>query len=191
MTTAVPDHATYPDPSTPPPTAPADPAPAAVGDQRPGLIATAIGGALAGTVATLVMSAIMLPARWLGILGTQPPRRISDRLIDAAGGRFTTPEGERRIGTTIVHLAIGAIGGAGVAVVRRTLQRRDAAVVDGLAFGTGLWAVNYIVAAPALHLFAPPWADRPGRPPVMLAANALYGVVTTVLIDAFAGRRAR
>ncbi len=157
-----------------------------------GWSATALSGALAGCVATVVMSAIMLPARWLGILGTQPPRRISDRLIDAAGGRFTTPEGERRVGTTIVHLAIGAIGG-----VRRGPRSSGAASSrrhrssDGLAFGSGLWAVNYIVAAPALHLFAPPWADRPGRPPVMLAANALYGVVTTVLIDAIAGRRAR
>ena len=56
----------------------------------------------------------------------------------------------------------------------------------GLGFGSALWAFNYIVAAPALDLFPPPWKDRPGRPPVMLAANALFGLVT-----AHAGRHER
>ena len=61
----------------------------------------------------------------------------------------------------------------------------------GLGFGAALWAFNYIVAAPALDLFPPPWKDRAGRPPVMLAANALFGLVTAVLVDrADAGDRA-
>ncbi|MEO6207113.1 MAG: hypothetical protein ABIP77_04075, partial [Candidatus Limnocylindrales bacterium] len=57
-----------------------------------------------------------------------------------------------------------------------------------LAYGSALWSFNYIVAAPKLDLFPPPWEDRPGRPPVMLAANALYGVVTAVLVERFEDR---
>lgn len=144
--------------------------------------ATSVGVA-AGLIATLAMSLIMLPARWVGLLGTQPPRRISDELIGAASGRAWVPESERRRGTALVHLGIGAVGGAGYAVGREATGRRFPASVVGLGFGATLWAFNYIVAAPALDLFPPPWKDRAGRPPVMLAANALFGLVTAVLVD--------
>ena len=142
------------------------------------LVRAAAVGAAAGLIATLAMSLIMLPARWVGLLGTQPPRRISDELIGAAKGRAWVPESERRRGTALVHLGIGAVGGAGYALGREPPDSRFPASLVGLGFGATLWAFNYIVAAPALDLFPPPWKDRPGRPPVMLAANALFGLVT-------------
>ena len=43
--------------------------------------------------------------------------------------------------------------------------------------------MNYIVAAPALDLFAPPWEDRPARPWVMLAVHVLCGFVLAVMFD--------
>ncbi len=147
------------------------------------LVRAAAVGAVAGLIATLAMSLIMLPARWVGLLGTQPPRRISDELIGAAKGRAWVPESERRRGTALVHLGIGAVGGAGYALGREAVGRRFPASLVGLGFGATLWAFNYIVAAPALDLFPPPWKDRAGRPPVMLAANALFGLVTAMLVD--------
>jgi hypothetical protein len=129
------------------------------------------------------MNLIMLPARWIGLLGTQPPRRVSDELIGAVKGRAWVPEPDRRRGTALVHLGIGAIGGAGYGLGRELTGRRLPASLVGLGFGSALWAFNYIVAAPALDLFPPPWKDRPGRPPVMLAANVLFGLVTAMVVD--------
>ena len=113
------------------------------------------------------------------------------RIVGAAKGRAWVPESERRRGTALVHLGIGAVGGAGYALGREAIGSVSLHPLVGLGFGATLWAFNYIVAAPALDLFPPPWKDRAGRPPVMLAANALFGLVTAVLVDrADAGDRA-
>lgn len=153
-----------------------------------GELAKAFGaGALAGVVGTIAMSTVMLPARWVGLLGTQPPRRVADRLIDEAGGGASVPEDQRRVATSLVHLGTGAMAGA-VLGVGHLVTRPPGSALIGLGFGMTLWALNYVVAAPALELFPPPWEDRPGRPPVMLAAHAIYGVVTATLVDQMVGR---
>ena len=146
-------------------------------------IRPAVIGAGAGIVGTLTMSLLMLPARWAGLLGTQPPRRVSDRALQALGLDREVDESERRVGTTVAHLAIGAGAGAVAGFLRARGGRLGPGPVVGAAFGSALWAVNYIVVAPALELFPPPQRDRPGRPPVMFAANVLFGVVTTTLVD--------
>ncbi|MEO5885676.1 MAG: hypothetical protein ABIQ58_09210 [Candidatus Limnocylindrales bacterium] len=147
------------------------------------LLHSAAAGAVSGIAATLAMSLLMLPAQWLGLLGTQPPRRIADRIVDVAGLGGHVSDAERRRGTTVVHLAIGAVGGAGFGLGRVLTRRRGRAPLVGLGFGSALWGCNYVVAAPWLDLFPPPWEDRPGRPPVMLTANALYGVLTAVMFE--------
>jgi hypothetical protein len=145
-------------------------------------------GALAGVVGTACMSAVMLPAQWLGILGTQPPRRVSDRALGVVGLGRHAQERERRLGTTVAHFAIGASAGSVVGVLRETTDRRIPGPALGAVFGTALWAVNYIAIAPALDLFPPPDRDRPGRPPVMLTANAVFGVVTAAVAERALGR---
>jgi hypothetical protein len=140
-------------------------------------------GAAAGAGATLAMSMVMLPARWLGLLGTQPPRRISDRLIAEAGSGNSTPEPVRRVGTALVHLATGAASGAVFGLARVATRGAGSPSVVGPAFGAGVWGAAYVVAAPALELFAPPWKDRPARPQVMFVAHLVYGFVTAALFD--------
>lgn len=147
-------------------------------------------GALAGVVGTLSMSLLMLPAQWAGLLGTQPPRRVSDRLVVQPRSGDAT-EDQRRAGTTVMHLAIGATGGAILGGLRGLTDRRGPALLAGSLFGAVLWAVNYILIAPALRFFPPPWRDRPGRPPVMFAANVLFGAVAGQVGDALAGRGRR
>ncbi|MBA2381393.1 MAG: hypothetical protein H0V73_04705 [Chloroflexi bacterium] len=133
--------------------------------------------------ATLVMSMVMLPARWLGLLGTQPPRRITDRLLAASGRGNSTPELARRVGTALVHLATGAAFGALFGLARVVTPRRVPAAVVGPAYGAGVWSAAYVVTAPAVELFPPPWKDRPARPQVMLVAHLVYGFVTAALFD--------
>ncbi len=143
----------------------------------------AIAGAASGAAATLVMSMVMLPARWLGLLGTQPPRRITDRLLHASGKGTTTPEPVRRAGTALVHIATGAACGAVFGVARVLTQRHGPAAVVGPAYGAGVWSVAYVVTAPAVELFPPPWKDRPVRPQVMLVAHLVYGFATAAIFD--------
>ncbi len=146
-------------------------------------------GAAAGIGATLAMSVVMLTAQRLGLLGEQPPRKLSDRLHDTIGTE-RADVGERRLGTAAIHLGIGAVAAAGQQVLRRGTRWPRPAGLWGAAFGGAFWAVNYGLVAPALNLMPPPWSDRPGRAPVMLAANVLYGALAAGIGDALVRRGA-
>lgn len=142
-------------------------------------------GAVAGTVATLVMSTLMLSAQRVGLLGEQPPRRLSDTILDAvAGGR--ADERTRRIGTSIVHLGIGATAAALHQAGRHVAGRPRPAAVWGGGFGALFWALNYWLVAPAIGIMPTPDRDRRGRAPVMLAANVVWGMVSAVVGDRLA-----
>ena len=82
-----------------------------------------------------------------------------------------------------MHLGIGAVGGAVYGLGREVTGRRYPAALVGLGFGTGFWGFAYVVAAPALHLFPSPWKESTRTPPGgMLAAHALFGVATALLV---------
>ena len=148
------------------------------------LVVPAVSGAIAGIAGTLAMSALMLPAGRVGLLGAQPPRLVADRAIAATGAGADVEAGDRGILAAIVHLAVGAMGGAGLGIVDAVVTPRAAHVATGAllgtAYGLALWALNYVALAPALRILPPPTRDRPGRPPVMLAAHVVYGLTTGV-----------
>ena len=139
-------------------------------------------GLVAGIVATMAMSTLMLSAQHAGLLGEQPPRRLADAIIDAVAGD-RAGERTRRVGTAIVHLGIGASAAALHQAVRGATDRPKPAALWGSGFGAMFWAFNYGFAAPAVGVMPPPQRDRPGRPPVMLAANMLWGAVSAVVGD--------
>ena len=156
----------------------------------PGIVRELAAGAVAGTVATIAMSTLMLTAQRAGLLGEQPPRKLSDAVLDAvSGGR--ADERTRRLGTTIVHLGIGATAAALHQVGRHIAGRPRPAAVWGGGFGAVFWALNYGFVAPALGIMPPPDRDRPGRAPVMLAANVVWGAVSAVVGDRLARVPAR
>jgi hypothetical protein len=142
-------------------------------------------GAAAGAVATIAMSTVMLSAQRAGLLGEQPPRKLSDKALDAlANGR--ADERTRRLGTSIVHLGIGATAAALHQVGRRLANRPQPAAIWGGGFGAVFWGLNYGFVAPALGIMPPPDRDRPGRAPVMLAANVIWGALSAILGDRLA-----
>jgi hypothetical protein len=149
---------------------------------EPTIVREMAAGAVAGTVATIAMSTLMLTAQRAGVLGEQPPRKLSDRVLDAVeGGR--ADERTRRVGTALVHLGIGAGAAALHQVGRRLAGQPKPAALWGGGFGAVFWALNYGFVAPALGIMPPPDKDRPGRAPVMLVANIVWGAVSAVVGD--------
>src|SRR5215218_8874683 len=146
------------------------------GTGDPALSRDVLSGAVAGVAATVAMSSVMLGAQRLGLLGEQPPRKMSNAIIDrVAPGR--ADEGARRLGTTVVHLGIGAGAGLVHQLSRRLARRPGPAPVLGAGAGAAFWAVNYWVVAPISGLMPPPDRDRPDRPLVMLIAHLVWGAV--------------
>ena len=146
-------------------------------------------GALAGTVATLAMSVLMELGQRVGLLGVQPPRKVSDLLLDRVLG-VQADERTRRVGTAVVHLGIGASAGAAQQVGRRMLSWPQPPFAWGAAAGGLLWTINYFVLAPMAGILPLPPDDRPGRPPVMLASNVLWGSISAPLGDRLLRERA-
>jgi hypothetical protein len=142
-------------------------------------------GAVAGTVATIAMSTLMLTTQRAGLLGEQPPRKLSDAVLDAIGGG-RADERTRRLGTSIVHVGIGATAAALHQAGRQVAGRPRPAAIWGGGFGAVFWALNYGFVAPAIGIMPPPHRDRPGRAPVMLAANVIWGAVSAVVGDRLA-----
>ncbi len=148
-----------------------------------GSVTKALGaGVLAGLIGTLAMSVLMLTAQRFGLLGEQPPRKLSDALLDRIAGGSVDEE-TRRLGTALVHLGIGSTAAGIHQVCRHLLGRPRPAALWGGLFGAGFWAMNYGVIAPAMGIMPPPDRDRLGRAPVMLAANILWGAVSAEVGD--------
>ena len=85
-----------------------------------------------------------------------------------------------------MHLGIGATAAALHQVGRHLAGGPRPAVIWGGGFGALFWAVNYGFVAPAIGIMPPPDRDRPGRAPVMLAANIVWGAVSAVVGDRLA-----
>jgi hypothetical protein len=139
------------------------------------VVAQAAAGAVAGAVATLPMSALMLLAQRLGLMGTQPPRRITDGALDAID--VDPPERGRRLLTAVSHVGFGAAAGVPFPLLHRALAPRTPRPLLGVVYALGVWASAYLGWVPAAGLMPPANRDRPGRPASMIAAHVVYGAV--------------
>ena len=137
-------------------------------------------GALAGVVATLPMSALMLLAQRLGLMGTQPPRRITDGALDVAGAN--PPEHTRRLLTALSHVGFGATAGVPFVLLSRAVPPSPRPLL-GAAYGVGVWASAYLGWVPAAGLMPPAHRDRADRPATMIVAHLVYGSVLGAVTD--------
>lgn len=139
-------------------------------------------GVAAGTVATLAMSVPMLAATRLGIVQRQAPKQITDRVLQRVGlADDVRSDSARDALAAGNHLAFGAVGGVGFALLAPRLPAAVPAVAAGMAYGLSIWTVSYAGWAPALRLVPPPDEDEPGRPILMLGAHLIYGAVLGAL----------
>ena len=139
-----------------------------------------IRGAVVGAVATVPMSLLMLGAQRLGLMGAQPPEKITARLLTELGWRRRSKQSQD-VAASLLHLGFGAGAGALFVVLRRSLRLPLSPVLQGVAFGSGVWFVSYMGWVPWLRIMPPADEDRPGRPQTMLAAHWVYGGVLGAL----------
>jgi hypothetical protein len=144
-------------------------------------------GALAGAAATVPMSALMLAAGKLGLMGEQPPERITERLAHAVS--IHPDEGESSLVGTTLHVGFGAATGAAFELLRENVELPGPAVGQGVAWALAVWAVSYAGWLPGLDILPPPHRDRPGRVPSMIAAHVVYGAALGALTGSRAGGR--
>ncbi|MGZ3449801.1 MAG: DUF6789 family protein [Polyangiales bacterium] len=132
------------------------------------LITTLGVGVVAGTAATVTMSAFMAVAKRLGALGEPPPRKIVRGALRRVGLR---PRGRALdLAGLAAHVAFGAAAGVLFASMPKKRHR-----IPAMAFGLGVWLVSYAGVLPQLRLMPKPSRDRPMRPTAMALAHIVYG----------------
>ena len=143
-------------------------------------VSDVVRGAVAGAVATVPMSVVMLAFR--EPMGEQPPDAITTRAAHAAGAEPTEPQADAM--AVVAHLGFGAGCGAAYAL----LPRVGPPVLRGVLTGLGVWAVSYQGWIPALGILPKASEDRPARPAVMVAAHVVYGAALGALEQRLRGR---
>ena len=138
-------------------------------------------GAVAGTVATGAMSAVMLALR--DRMGEQPPDAIVKSAAHAVGARPTESEADAM--AVVAHVGFGASVGAAYAL----LPRVGPPALRGVATAMVVYAASYQGWVPALGILPPASRDRPGRPAVMVTAHVVYGAVLGALEQRLRARR--
>jgi uncharacterized membrane protein YagU involved in acid resistance len=146
--------------------------------RRSGAGKRALRGAVAGALATGLMSSVMVGAKRAGFLGDMPPEKITAAMLHRAEIGHTGAQQDAL--ATLLHFGFGATAGAAFGVIApRPLIVR---VPAGLAYGAAIWGVSYMGWVPALGIMPSAEHDRRDRQTVMLAAHLIYGTALAVMV---------
>lgn len=136
-------------------------------------------GAVTGVAATAAMSVPMLVAGRTGVMGRQPPERVTEEALGRAGVDDTSEE-ERDVVASVAHVAFGAGAAAAFAVAHRRLDLPVPVVAQGVAFGLAVWATSYKGWMPALGILPSTEHDRPGRRRTMALSHVVFGAAAGI-----------
>ena len=136
-----------------------------------------LSGAIGGLGATLLMSAVMLGARRLGLTDRLPPDKIAERVIETSTDRPSTGD-EKKVVASVLHLGFGTMAGVVFGMLVSSLGRMPAAVLVGIGaiYSTGIWLVSYQGWVPGLHIMPPASTDDRGRVGTMITSHWVYGI---------------
>jgi hypothetical protein len=132
-------------------------------------------GAIAGTVATIPMTLVMISLfRRLPVEQHYPlaPRLIIDNMAERAGVRHVVREPTLVRATLIAHFSYGAATGALFPFLE---QHRYPLALVGPGYGLAVWAASYLGWIAALRILSPATHHPQERNVLMLAAHVVWG----------------
>jgi hypothetical protein len=133
-------------------------------------------GAIAGAIATGPMTAVIVAGRKARMLWTPPPKQITANVASRAGVKPDLEDEEFQAAWLAAHFGYGAACGAVYSIIRPMLP--GSVTIKGLVFGELVWGVSYLGYIPALRLYPWPKDDSRTRMAVMIAAHAVFGIMT-------------
>lgn len=144
------------------------------------LINVAVGG-VCGVIATAAMTGEMWAAQRLGLIRRLPPTVLTAAVLSAVGH---APRTEERLNaaTLVAHVGYGASCGGLFALLAARLRVPLPTSLQGVLYGSALWALSYAGWAPLLGLLPPPTRARRGRPLTLVPAHWVYGGVLGALM---------
>ena len=150
-------------------------------------------GALAGFVATVPMTAVMLTLHRRALPAHQryplPPRRITMRAAGKAHLRHRMDATDRTAATYLAHFGYGTAAGAVYGALAPRVPGPP--VIKGTTYGMLVWAGSYLGLLPALGLHRPATREPDERNALMILAHVVWGATLGVLSDSLAAARQR
>ena len=144
-------------------------------------------GAIAGTIATIPMTLIMiglfrkLPSEQRYPL---PPRLLIENIAGRATRLHMENDAALTHATLAAHFAYGAATGA---VYPYLESHRGPNTVTGVGYGLGIWAASYLGWIPAARLLDPATRHPARRNALMLAAHVVWGAALARVSAALRG----
>lgn len=154
----------------------------------------AIAGAVAGLLATIPMSVLMLaghrrlPWRKRDPL---PPEQITRRALQSVGLHDDLSGGQEDALIAANHFAYGASMGALYGILPHS-PAPAGALACGIAYGLSVWAASYLGWLPAAGLYRSATEEPRQRNELMIAAHVVWGAslgLTTAALLRYAARR--
>ncbi|HET8524973.1 MAG TPA: DUF6789 family protein [Thermomicrobiales bacterium] len=136
-------------------------------------------GAVAGTLATVPMTAVMGLGQLAGWMVTPPPKEVTAAAQQETGIRTEVGQPAFTVSWIGAHIAFGAASGALFTAGRSRFP--SSPMLAGMVYGTTLWAVAYGAVLPALGLYPSLADDSHSRTGVMLVAHEVFGVALGTL----------
>jgi hypothetical protein len=152
------------------------------------LLTRSLAGAAAGLTATGPMTLFMAAAKTQLPPEQQyplPPPRITMRAAEAVDLHDDMDEAEKHAATGVAHFGYGTATGAVYGAIAPHLPFGP--VLNGVAYGLGVWAGSYLGLLPALDLHPPATREPPGRNALMIGAHVVWGAVLGLLTDQLVG----
>jgi uncharacterized membrane protein YagU involved in acid resistance len=149
-----------------------------------------LNGLLAGTVATVPMSLVMLVLHRFPTREPQPlpPEQITQTLAEevaaqvrGVGATEHLDKPQLQALTLANHFGFGAAAGG----IYALLSPRVAAppVVKGALWGLVVWSVSYLGWLPATRILPPATQQSPRRNFLMIAAHLVWGVSAALVVE--------
>lgn len=146
-------------------------------------------GAIGGAAGTVTLSAAMLTAERLGLMGEYPPKLIARAAFEALG--MHSPSAAAQAALAIAaHFGFGIAVGALFAVLHRRLRVPLPEPVHGMLYATLVWVFSYRGWIPQVGVMPPPERDRPAtRPAAMLLGHEIFGATLGAVVGLSPRRR--
>ena len=146
--------------------------------------ASLVDGAIAGLIATLPMTIVMLGLHQLEPFKEHnplPPQKITRRAAQKSGVDKATSEDQIDLMTGVAHFGFGATAGSLYAPLANLSPLP--AILSGLLYGLTVWFVSYQGWIPEANLMPPADKQSPQRNFLMIAAHLVYGSVLAGLVS--------
>lgn len=143
-----------------------------------------VAGAVAGFLATVPMTVVMLVGQQLLPRREQyalPPERITAEVMERVDSGASHDQSRRWSLSLLTHFGFGSVAGAGLGAI--SSQTGTSPSVIGIPYALGVWVVSYLGWLPAAKIL-PPATEHPARRNIlMLLAHVIWGATAGMIIE--------